>query len=103
MQIYDTTFSANSGDKNHFSSIDMSKLIKYFPEGYFESSMSPAINIQMNPPPRVGRSNTFNFAFSRCKFIGNRNMQVVGLSTNNLYYGSIIQIENVATAEPIFP
>jgi hypothetical protein len=103
VQIQDTVFNANSGSKNLFSSMDMSKLVRYFHDGYFEASMSPAINIQMNPPPRVSRSNTFNFTFTRCSFIGNRNTQVVGLSTGNLYYGSVIQIENVATAEPIVP
>ena len=57
----------------------------------------------MNLPSKVRTSKLYSFTFTRCVFLGNRNTQVVGLSTNNMYYGSLIQMENVALMEPIAP
>ncbi len=97
----DTEFSDNAGSPYLFQ--DMSPfaifpnkryLINFFPPGYFKHSHSPLIKIVSNPPPQtLLEYNYFNYTLSNCKFLNNRNIEVLGLDVIDYkpYKGSLIE------------
>lgn len=100
MSIGGCTFQNNRGSLYTFSNSDISKILKYFPSGYVDYSHSPLINILMTPPTKVKFDIAMNFTIYSSKFYNNRNIQVLGLSSNAMYQGSLIQMANLASSEP---
>ena len=76
VKINACTFKNNKGSTSLFNSMETTKLIDYFPPGYFESSMSPLLNILLNPPSKVRNDKLFSFSITSSTFQSNRNFQV---------------------------
>jgi hypothetical protein len=60
--ISNCLFTENRGFKYYFDKFDQRKLIKYFPNDYFENSHSPLVNMQIALP--LDTSNDLNISLA---------------------------------------
>lgn len=77
-----------------FPSLERSLLKSFFPPKYFESLTSSLIVFHYDPQV-TQYFKTLTTSIQESNFIGNRHMQVVGLTDSSQYSGSLVRYTNV--------